>query len=112
MAKTGWSIGVLTALLIVTNLWWAYNALDNGITYTYLKISLENNEEALAQALAVIEAVAHVGATRQSIIKAARDAGSNSEPFEKDGYVWVDSIGLKFDSTGHLISASKSWSPP
>ena len=112
MTKTRWSIGVLIALLIATNLWWAYNALDSGITYTYLKISLENNEEALAQTLAVIEAVSQVDATRESIIKAARNAGSNSEPFEKDGYVWVDSIGLKFDSTGHLINASKSWSPP
>ena len=112
MAKSNWIIGALIALLITTNGWWAYNALDTGVTYSYSQVSLENNKEALAQSLAVIEAAAQTDATKRSIIQAARTAGSNTEPFEKDGYVWVGSIGLKFDTTGHLMSASRSWSPP
>ena len=112
MAKSNWIIGVLIALLIATNGWWAYNSLDAGITHSYSQVSLENNKEALAQSLAVIEAAAQTDATKQSIIQAAQTVGSNSEPFEKDGYVWVGSIGLKFDSIGHLTNASRSWSPP
>lgn len=86
--------------------------MDAGITLAYPQGSLEDNKEALAQSLAVIEAAAHTGASKQSIVQAARAASSNSEPFEKDGYVWVGSIDLKFDSSGHLIGASRSWSPP
>ena len=112
LGKSSWIIVVLIALLIATNGWWAYNALDTGITYSYSQVSLDNNKEALAQSLAVIEAAAQADATKQSIIQAARAAGSNSEPFEKDGFVWIDSIGLKFDSAGHLTSAARSWNPP
>jgi hypothetical protein len=112
LAKSNWIIGILIALLVGTNAWWAYNAVDAGITYSYSQVTLENNKEALAQSLAVIEAAAQPDATKQSIVRAARTAGGDSEPFEKDGYVWVGSIGLKFDSAGHLIGASRSWSPP
>lgn len=112
MARSTRVIVVLVALLVVTNGWWAYKVLDSGITYTYIRASLESNEEALAQSLAVIEAATQVDATRQSIVQAARTAGRNSEPFEKDGYVWVGSIGLRFDSTGHLVKVSRAWSPP
>ena len=112
MAKSHWIIGVLAAVLIASNAWWACNAFDAGITSSYSRVALEDNKQALAQSLAVIEAAARPGATRQSIVQAARIAGGNPEPFEKDGYVWVAGIGLEFDSAGHLESATRSWSPP
>lgn len=112
MGKSSLIIGVLVALLIGTNGWWAYNALDSGVTYSYAQVSLEENKQALAQSLAVIEATAEYDATRNSIIQAARAASGYPEPFEKDGYVWVGSIGLEFNSDGRLTSVSRAWSPP
>ena len=112
MAKSNLTIGVLITLLLATNAWWAYHAIDAGVSDSYALVSLNDNKQALAQSLAVIEAAARPGATKQSIVRAAQDAGSSSEPFEKDGFVWVSSIGLKFDPSGRLIGASRSWSPP
>ena len=112
MAKSNLIIGMLVTLLLATNAWWGYNAIDAGVTNSYARVSLDDNRQALAQSLAVIEASARPGATKKSIILAAQIAGGSSEPFEKDGYVWVSSIGLKFDPSGRLISASRSWSPP
>jgi hypothetical protein len=35
---------------------------------------------------------------------AAVSGGSGIEPFEKDGYLWVDNLGLRFDDKGRLIA--------
>jgi hypothetical protein len=33
------------------------------------------------------------------------------EPFEKDGFVWVGSLGLKFDESGRVVEAVPAWQP-
>lgn len=105
------TIGILVLLLVGTNGWWAWNALDAGVSAAYTEDSLRDNSEALAQSLAAIEAAGRPGATRQSIIAAALAAGDGAEPFEKDGHVWVGGIGLAFDADGRLTGAETSWSP-
>lgn len=105
------AIGSLSIALVGSNLWWAYGALDAGITYTYQQDSLEKNQEALKQALAVIKASAKGGSKEAVLAVAASNAGGASEPFEKEGYVWVGSIGLRFSESGQLQEAMTSWSP-
>ena len=80
MAKSSWTIDVLVVLLVGTNCWWAYNAVDAGVTCSYAQVTLENNKEALAQSLAVIEAAAKSWATRQSIIQATRTGLAEYRP--------------------------------
>jgi hypothetical protein len=103
------SIVLLAGALVVSNAWWFYQALDAGITATYRDVSFRDNEEALAQAIAVIPVAIRRDATREQVIAAATTAAKFSDSFEKDGYVWVGKIGLKFNDAGRLESVAKSW---
>jgi hypothetical protein len=50
--------------------------------------------------------VAEPGATREPVLEAA-----GSEPFEKDGFVWVGHLGLRFDDDGRPLEAVPSVEP-
>lgn len=61
------------------------------------------NRQALSQALAIIEVT---GASHDQIVAAANRARSSGEPFEKDGYLWVGRLGLRFTEDGKLEEVS------
>lgn len=111
MKKSTVAIVLLSVALVGSNIWWAYGALDAGITYTYQQDSLQRSQEALKQSLAVIKASGQ-GATKDAVLAAAISSAEGvTEPFEKEGYIWVGSIGLRFSEGGHLKEAIPSWSP-
>ena len=58
MKKTTIIILALVALVVVSNVWWAYSVVDAGISYTYLQDSYSHSQEALSQALAIIRVTA------------------------------------------------------
>ena len=103
-------IVALAVLLVASNAWWAYRLLDAGVSATYREVSLENHRTALGQILAIIPIALRPGATQPEILRAAQKDG-NPEVFEKDGYVWVGRVGLKFDGAGHLVEVVPAWSP-
>lgn len=105
MKKPALAIVLLGLALVASNVWWAYRALDAGISYTYLSVSAEESQQGLAQALAIIKATANHGATRAEVIAAAKKAAPGLEPFEKEGYLWVGSLGLRFNEAGQLVEA-------
>lgn len=105
MRRTTVAISLLTIVLVVTNAWWAYRLLDAGVSYTYQGASLEENQQALFQALAIIKALGTNNASREQIVQAAQAAWPSTEPFEKDGYLWVGRLGLRFNQAGHLVEA-------
>ncbi len=96
---------LLGIALIASNAWWAYHALDAGVSYTYQGVTLEENRQGLAQALAIINSTASQGASRAEVIAAAQNAWPSSEPFEKEGYLWVGRLGLRFNDAGQLVEA-------
>jgi hypothetical protein len=104
-------VGLVVAL-VASNAWWAYHALDHGITLTYMGVSLDDNKEALSQTLAILPVVATANASREGVLAAARLPGDKSEAFEKDGFVWIGKIGLKFDSKGQFLQARRACDPP
>ena len=106
------AIALLVAALLGSNLWWAFRLVDAGVTQTYTGVSLDDNKRALAQTLALLPVVARPGVSRAAVLAEARSAGPSADSFEKDGFVWVGSIGLKFNEQGQLIEASRAWSPP
>ena len=112
MSRSKFAIAVLALLLIGSNGWWAYHALDVGVTQAYQGDSLNANKKALAQMIALLPLVARPNITRAEIIAAARIPGSHPEPFEKDGFVWVEMIGMRFNEKGQLIEVTRAWSPP
>jgi hypothetical protein len=106
------AIVLLVLALVMSNLWWAYRLLDTGVTQTYMGAALDDNKQALAQTLALLPVVARPGVSRSEVLAAARSAEPSDVPFEKDGFVWVGKIGLKFNERGQLVEASRAWSPP
>jgi hypothetical protein len=106
------TIVLLVVALLGSNAWWAYRTLDAGVTQTHLGASLDDNKQALAQTLALLPVVARAGVSRSDVVAGARLPGSQDQPFEKDGFVWVGKIGLKFNEQGQLIEAARAWSPP
>lgn len=109
MNKCKLAVAILAAALIGTNAWWVYHTLDAGVLYTYQGVALEDNQEALQQALAVITASSIPGATKETIIAAAQGSLPASDIFEKEGYIWVGRIGLRFNETGQLLEATPAW---
>ena len=105
MRRTTIAISLLAITLVVTNAWWTYRLLDAGVSYTYQGASLEENQQALSQALAIIKVLGTNNASREQIVQAAQAAWPSTEPFEKDGYLWVGRLGLRFDQAGQLVEA-------
>ena len=96
---------MLTVALVATNALWAYRVLDLGVTLTYQGASLEENQQALSQALAIIKTSAKPNASRAQVVEAAQKAWPSSEAFEKEGYLWVGRLGLRFNESGRLVEA-------
>jgi hypothetical protein len=105
VSKTAIAIVALSLTLVASNLWWAYRMLDAGITQTYARASQETTSELLAQTLAILPVVVKAGVTRNEVISAARVPNDQTEPYEKEGYVWVGQLGLKFTQRGQFEKA-------
>jgi len=101
----------LSAGLIATNVFWLYKMVDAGISYTYLQTSYNDARGTALQALALLPEVARQSTTRQAAIDVVQRVQPGSMLFEKDGFVWVGDIGLRFDSAGRLIEARAAVEP-
>ncbi len=111
MPRTSRAIVALGALLVLTNLAWLYVFVDSGVSYSYLSDAYRSARGAALQSFAVIAASARSDSTRDEIVAAALKVEGSGEPFEKDGYLWVGFIGLKFDATGRPLEAVASTDP-
>lgn len=103
-----WVITLLVALLLGTNAFWFYGAIDTGVTLSYRDKQLYELEETRKQLMAVLPDVA-IRATKKEVVEAA-SRYTDLDAFEKDGCTWVGWIGLKFDEQGQLLSVSPTWS--
>ncbi len=115
MKRTTVAIVLLSAFLVGSNLFWAYTVLytvlDGGVSYTYLQDSYQEARGTALQAIAVISEVSRDTATRQSVVDAAIRAQPGAEPFEKEGFIWVGNIGLRFDDSGTLVEVKPAVDP-
>jgi hypothetical protein len=103
-----WIITVLVLLLIVTNGFWLYGAIDQGVTLSYRDQQVYELEETRKQLMAVMPKLAS-NLTKEDIVSMASEH-TDQEVFEKEGCTWVGWIGLKFSEKGSLQSVSPSWS--
>jgi hypothetical protein len=106
MRKSSIALLLLSTGLVASNAWWLYNTIDFGVTHTYAMQTCSEDAEALDQALAMLPVAAQSGASRASIIAAAR-RGKDQVEFEKDGYTWVGRLGLRFDADGRLVEVAR-----
>ena len=110
MKHTRLVVGLLALALVVSNAYWLYRVVDAGITLSYRDDSLQDHREALAQALAILPVVASLEAAPQDVIAVATEASRATRSFEKEGYLWVGQLGLRFDSNGRLEAVAPAWS--
>jgi hypothetical protein len=96
------------ALLVATNFWWGYRALDGGVSYTYLKASYDTESELLRQTKAVLGVLAGPSASKSAVLSAAQAAAPGVSMHEKLGYTWVGQLGLKFNEQGRVVHAITS----
>lgn len=111
MRKSTITIIALSSALVLTNVLWAYRLVDAAVSYTYLQDSYRHAQAAAEQALVLLPEVGRTTATKQSIIDAAVHAAPGYDPFEKDGYLWVGELGLRFDANGRLVDVRTSIGP-
>lgn len=90
--------------LLASNGWWLYRTIDTAVTHTYLMQSCDEHAEALQQMSALLPVATRPGSTPAQVVAAAADM-AHSEPFEKDGFIRVGRLGLKFDEHGRLAAA-------
>ena len=105
MKRSSIVIAVLGAALVVSNIAWAFNAFDVGISRSYERASYGVESDALTRALAVIPVVAKERSSKEEIIGAARRKGDSVDVFEKDGVTWIGNLGLRFEATGKVVKA-------
>jgi hypothetical protein len=111
MTRAGITIGMLTFALLLSNGFWLYHAIDSGVTATHRDVSFQDHRVALTQALAILPAAAARDATPQAVLAAAEKAAGETDSFEKDGFIWIGRLGLKFATDGRLVDARPAWSP-
>ena len=96
------AIGLLLAL-VLSNAWWLYAAIDEGVTHKYTDQMLYERGET-AKTLAAALPTLTAGKSRRDIV-AALETASGQEAFEKDGATHVGWVSLVFDKTGALKEA-------
>jgi hypothetical protein len=105
LKRSSIAIAVLGAALVASNIAWALNAFDVGISRSYDRASYDVESDALARALAVIPVLAKERSSKEEIIGAARRKGDSAEVFEKDGVTWIGNLGLRFETSGKVVKA-------
>ena len=102
------TIGLLLVALVASNAFWAYSALDAGVTGTYRDVSLNDAQIALRQSLALLNTHDVHRSPQPQVVQVAQGTGDGGAPFEKEGYFWVGRLGLAFNANGNLVQAVTS----
>jgi hypothetical protein len=102
MSRSTAAIGVLVLALLASNAWWAYRSIDRGLSYSYLEASYSTTSELLKQTVAVVNVGLDTRPTREQAIRAAQLGDPTNNAYEKEGYVWVGQLGMKFNAQGQL----------
>ena len=105
MKKSRAIISLLSLSLVGSNLWWAYQSLDMGITLTYLQDSYGGKSAMLNQTLSMLPIAADPEASQAEVIAAAQLLDHHKSSHEKEGFIWVGQLGLQFNDEGQLIKA-------
>jgi len=97
-----WVSGILLTLLLVSNVWWLYAALDQ---VSILKYSdLENYElRNRVSALKIVANSAVVGLSSDQAQSLLREIEPDHEPFEKEGYLNGIWLSFEMDDAGKVV---------
>ena len=93
----------IIVVLVVSNIWTFVWSLDCGITASYQQPELRAKEVALNQSLDIIRALTKSPPQKPIVVAAANRSATDTSAFEKDGFLWIDRIALKFGPDGRLV---------
>lgn len=108
LTKPTATITTLILALIATNLSWAVHEARQDMALSHLQQSADDTSALLNQALSVLPVAADEEASQHEVIAAAQRAGATTAPYEKGGYIWVESLGMRFSDDGRLVSVATS----
>lgn len=93
----------LLALLIFSNLLWAYAFVQEKVYCLYQEGSLKARTQIMNQLFAVIKVVSNRNATRDEVIKAAQLDGKLGKSIRNDEYVQVAGLTFRFDGNDRFL---------
>ncbi|QQS36622.1 MAG: hypothetical protein IPM56_01310 [Ignavibacteriales bacterium] len=92
---------ILILLLILTNVFWIYNLLDQGVTLKYSDQVNYEKTETVNQLLEIYPLI-NYGMDKSEVISKIKMIDSTSECFEKDGELIFGFLAFTFDSNNKL----------
>ncbi len=111
LTKQTLAISGLAVALLSTNSLWAMHAFKQAVAVGDLQQQVDDASALLDQALAVLPVVADEEASQEEVIAAAQPVGAAIAPVERDGFIWVEHLGMRFDDEGRLISVTTGDAP-
>lgn len=93
MNKWKVSFFVAVAVLIATNIFWLYSAIDAGVTYTYQQVSLDEKSKAVGM-LGALVVEGGQQYTKKDILHILRQVNKDAFIVEEENLIDVD--GVKF----------------
>lgn len=93
----------LLLLLVGSNLYWIYAGLDQAVTEKYNEQMLYERLEALAASQKVILNIGADHSREELVSRVSLALSPQSDAFEKDGWVVIGWVQLRFDETGRLV---------
>ncbi len=100
---TKWKIllFILILLLILTNVFWFYNFLDQGVILKYSDQVKYEKAETVNQLLDIYPLIKY-GMDKSEVITKIKMIDSTSEYFEKEGKLYFGFLAFTFDSNNKL----------
>ena len=100
---------LLALALIGTNGWWLYNAIDAGVTKKYQDQMMYERYGMLEQLISITPELAS-NKNKNEIVAIVKKS-TDSEPFGKEGAVWIGWVGLQFNDKDKLVNVIPTWGP-
>ncbi len=95
------SFFVAVVVLIATNIFWLYSAIDPGVTYTYQQVSLDEKSKAVGM-LGALVVKGGQQYTKKVILHILRQVNKDAFIVEEENLIDVD--GVKFFFTNGKLS--------
>jgi hypothetical protein len=98
-----WKIIVFLLILALlgTNGWWFYRVLDAAATKKYDDLTMYQRASELKQLMSMVPELCS-DKSKNEIVAIARKS-EDTEPFEKEGAVWVGWFGFQFNDKNKLV---------
>jgi hypothetical protein len=93
MNKWKVSFFVALGLLVATNIWWLYSAMDAGVTYTYQQVTLDEKSKAV-EMLGTLVVKGGQQYTKKDVLHILRQM--NKDAFIVEDESQIDVEGIKF----------------